>query len=80
VTPQAPTNETQEHTPPPAGPGSATWVRYYDRASRRRHRMGGYRKLRAVAKRKRRVERLTMVGIGLSLVALTFVFYLILSR
>jgi hypothetical protein len=42
--------------------------------------MGGYRRLRAVAKRKRRVEQVVIVCAALGMMTLTGVFYLILSR
>jgi hypothetical protein len=73
----------QEPERPPiqaARPWSAGWVSYYDQASRRRHRMGGYRRLRALAKRKRRVELLAIAAAGLGVVSLVSVFYAILNR
>jgi hypothetical protein len=55
-------------------------VRYYDQASRRRHHAGGYRRLRADAKRKRRLEFLTLAAGALSVIAIVGVCYLILSH
>ena len=55
-------------------------MRYYDQASRRRHRNGGYRRLRADARRRRRIEMVTFVAGGLSVLAIVGVCYLILSH
>ena len=66
--------------PPAARPYSSAWVRYYDQASRRRHHAGGYRRLRAEAKRKRRLEIVTFVAGALSVLAVIGVCYAILSR
>lgn len=63
---------------PSARPYSSTWVRYYDQASRRRHRNGGYKRLRAEAKRKRYMEIITFVAGGLSVLAIMGVCYLVL--
>jgi hypothetical protein len=65
---------------PSTRPYSSTWVKYYDQASRRRHRMGGYRRLRAEAKRKRRLELVAILAAGLSVLAIVGVCYVILSR
>jgi hypothetical protein len=51
----------------------------YDRASRRRHHAGGYRRLRADAKRKRHVQRFVVAVVGVGVLALVSVFYVILS-
>jgi hypothetical protein len=72
--------QTAGDSPEIARPWSSTWVSYYDQASRRRHRMGGYRKLRARARRKRRVELFTTAAIGMGVLALVSVFYVILNR
>jgi hypothetical protein len=65
---------------PAVGPGSATWVRYYDRASRRRHRMGGYRRLRAEAKKRRRVQWIVGAVTAIGVAVLTSIFYVILAH
>jgi hypothetical protein len=80
VSRQTPPESSPKDAAATARPWSATWVHYYDRASRRRHRMGGYRRLRAEVKRKRRVERLAIVVAALGTLTLTGVFYMILSR
>ncbi len=63
----------------PASPVSSTWVRYYDRASRRRHRMGGYKRLRDLAKRRRRVQTIYIAVAALGVATLVSIFYFILS-
>jgi hypothetical protein len=63
---------------PSVRPYSSTWVRYYDQASRRRHRNGGYKRLRAEAKRKRRREIITFVAGGVSVLAIMGICYLVL--
>jgi hypothetical protein len=60
-------------------PWSSSWVGHYDKASRRRHRLGGYRRLRADAKRKRRVERVVVVVVAASVLGLVAIFNAILS-
>jgi hypothetical protein len=61
-------------------PWSSTWVGYYDRASRRRHRQGGYRRLRAEAKRRRRVQQFRVAAGAASVLVLFAVCYAILVR
>jgi hypothetical protein len=75
-------NQEREASSPagPARPWSSTWVSYYDRASRRRYRSGGYRRLRADAKRKRHLERFVVAVVGVGVLALVSVFYVILSH
>lgn len=73
-------SQREHESLPSVRPYSSTWVRYYDQASRRRHRNGGYKRLRADAKRRRRMEILTFAAGGLSVLALLGVFYLVLSR
>jgi hypothetical protein len=80
VTPEAQAPKTQVRTGQTFGPWSASWVRYYDQHSRRRHHMGGYRRLRALAKRKRRVELITLACTSAGVLALVGVFYTILTR
>jgi hypothetical protein len=63
-----------------ARPWSSSWVNYYDQASRRRHRMGGYRRLRALARKKHRIELATMAVATMGLMALFSVFCAILTR
>jgi hypothetical protein len=63
---------------PSVRPYSSTWVRYYDQASRRRHRNGGYKRLRAEAKKKRRREIVTFIAGGLSVLAIMGVCYIVL--
>jgi hypothetical protein len=63
---------------PSVRPYSSTWVRYYDQASRRRHRNGGYKRLRAEAKRKRRREIVTFVAGAASVLAIMGVCYFVL--
>jgi hypothetical protein len=70
---------TQEGKLPSTRPWSSSWIGHYDEASRRRHRMGGYRRLRAEAKRKRRVERIILVVTTTSVLVLVAIFYSILS-
>jgi len=74
-------NEEGERSSPPgpARPWSSTWVSYYDRASRRRYQAGGYRRLRADAKRKRHVKRFIVAVVSAGVLALVSVFYVILS-
>jgi hypothetical protein len=61
------------------GPWSSSWVKYYDRASRRRHKMGGYKRLRAEARHKKRVELLRLAFAGAGLLAIVSICYAILS-
>jgi len=63
-----------------ARPWSSSWVSYYDQASRRRHRMGGYRRLRALARRKKRLEAIVVASAAAAVLALVSVFYFILDR
>jgi hypothetical protein len=61
-------------------PWSSRWVGHYDRASRARHERGGYRRMRAEARRRRRLETVIAAVAGASVVALASIFYVILSR
>jgi hypothetical protein len=72
--------EQASESPASVRPYSSTWVRYYDAASRRRHRNGGYRRLRKEARRRRQIEMVTFVAGGLSVLAIVGVCYLILSN
>jgi hypothetical protein len=63
-----------------ASPTSSTWVRYYDRASRKRHQLGGYRRLRDLAKRRRRAQTIYVVAAGLAVAVLFWICSAILSR
>jgi hypothetical protein len=65
---------------PSVRPYSSTWVRYYDQASRRRHRNGGYKRLRAEAKRRRWRGIINFAAGGLSVLVLMGIFYLVLSH
>jgi hypothetical protein len=65
---------------PSTRPWSSVWVSYYDRASRRRHQLGGYRRLRDLAKRQRRSQLVTMVAAAIGVSLLVSIFYLILTR
>lgn len=60
-------------------PGSAIWVKYYDRASRRRHSLGGYKRLRAQVKRRHRAGKIVVGAAALGMLVLLAVFYAILS-
>jgi hypothetical protein len=64
---------------PSTRPWSSTWVRHYDVASRRRHRLGGYRRQRADAKRKHRLEWIVLLATTASVFVLFAIFYSILS-
>ncbi len=63
-----------------AGPWSSTWVRHYDRASRRRHHAGGYKRIRKEAKRRRRSEVAIFFGLGLAVAIVFWISTAILSR
>jgi hypothetical protein len=63
-----------------ARPWSSTWVKYYDRASRRRHQLGGYRKLRNEAKWKRRAEWIWIAAGAAGVVVLFGLCCVILTR
>jgi hypothetical protein len=76
----APSSDRDLERPPAARPYSSAWVAYYDQASRRRHKAGGYRRFRAEVKRKRRLEIVTFVASGLSVLAVVGLCYAILSR
>jgi hypothetical protein len=76
----APTRPGGADRDPAAGPWSATWVRHYDRASRRRHQAGGYKRIRREAKRRRRFEVATFVALGLAVATVFGIFTAILSR
>jgi hypothetical protein len=71
---------TPEGDLPSTRPWSASWIGHYDEASRRRHRMGGFRRLRAEARRKRRAENLVLVVTTTSVLGLVAIFYSILTR
>ncbi|HVZ74024.1 MAG TPA: hypothetical protein VHJ20_16710 [Polyangia bacterium] len=74
------TSQLRDEPAAALGPWSSTWVRYYDQASRRRHKMGGYKRLREQQKRKKVAEWIR-IGTGAFAVAmLVSVFYFILSR
>jgi hypothetical protein len=78
---QQPTSpETGTGPSPKQRPWSSSWVNYYDQASRRRHRLGGYKRLREQARRKKLVELVAMTCAGAGVLALVAVFYTILSR
>jgi hypothetical protein len=62
------------------GPWSSSWVKYYDQASRRRHQMGGYRRLRAEARQRKRTELIRIAFAGTGVLVLVSIFYAILSR
>jgi hypothetical protein len=55
-------------------------VKYYDEASRRRHKLGGYKRLRAEARRRKRVELITIALASAGVMVLVSIFYAILSR
>jgi hypothetical protein len=71
-------NHRERDSLPSVRPYSSTWVRYYDQASRRRHRNGGYKRLRAEAKRKRRREIVTFVAGAASVLAIMGICYFVL--
>jgi hypothetical protein len=54
-------------------------VKYYDRASRRRHSLGGYKRLYAEAKRQRRAGKVTAMAAAIGMLLLFAIFYAILS-
>jgi hypothetical protein len=64
---------------PPFRPWSSTWVSYYDRASRRRHSLGGYKRLHAQLKRQRRAGKVAVTVAAIGMLVLLAVFYAILS-
>jgi hypothetical protein len=72
--------EEPERTSEVVRPWSSTWVRHYDRASRRRHQRGGYGRMRAEAKRRRRIEGIAAIIATAGAVALVAVFHAILTR
>jgi hypothetical protein len=76
----APTSPFADDRNGATDPWSATWVRHYDRASRRRHHAGGYKKLRREAKRRRRFEVAIFVALGLAVAVVFSIFTAILSR
>ncbi len=63
----------------PFRPWSSTWVKYYDRASRRRHSLGGYKRLHADVKRRRRAGKVAATAAAIGMLMLLAVFYAILS-
>jgi hypothetical protein len=63
----------------PCRPWSSTWVKYYDRASRRRHSLGGYKRLRAEGKRRRRAGKVAATAAAIGMLVLLATFYAILS-
>jgi hypothetical protein len=70
---------TTSRSVPAIRPGSSTWVKYYDRASRRRHSLGGYKRLRADVKRRHRAGKLAVAAVVIGMLALLAVFCAILS-
>jgi hypothetical protein len=80
VSHDAPTQPFADDRDSAAGPWSSTWVRHYDRASRRRHHAGGYKRLRREAKRRRRSELAIFVAMGLIVAFVFWIFTAILSR
>jgi hypothetical protein len=64
---------------PPFRPWSSTWVNYYDRASRRRHSLGGYKRLHAEVKRRRRAGKVAATAAAVGMLVLLAAFYAILS-
>jgi hypothetical protein len=79
VSPDAPTHPVAVDREAATGPWSSAWVRYYDRASRRRHQQGGYKRLRREAKRRRRYEVAVFVALGLAVAIVFWISSAILS-
>jgi hypothetical protein len=80
VSHEAPTRPFSDDRDSAAGPWSSTWVRHYDRASRRRHHAGGYKRIRKEAKRRRRSEVAIFFALGLAVAAVFWISTAILSR
>jgi hypothetical protein len=76
---RAPVLQTTSRSIGAVRPGSSTWVKYYDRASRRRHGLGGYRRLRAEVKRRHRARKIAVAAAVVGMLALLAIFYAILS-
>ena len=82
VSESVPGGRTRDVTPrstQPFRPWSSTWVKYYDRASRRRHSLGGYKRLHAEVRRRRRAGRVAVTAAAIGVLILVAVFYAILS-
>jgi hypothetical protein len=59
---------------------SPAWLRHYKAASRRRRAAGGYGRFRAEVRRRRLKERFFLALSTMAVLAVTGLFYLLLSR